>query len=372
MTAKTSTRRRAPTSAPKASRTVHDGLPFDPAAPGLPRGLARFGAQLDRVRTALAARPSADARGADALRGQVLYKANIRTPLFMLEGLARVACGTGGDEEVFGEILRDVKILEDVTGQVDFWWVVREKSVAWGLPPEFLRHAEDHHQAACGRMAGWLEARAWVDHRYLPTEGDVRLRVHRMGRALADESWPSPRKESRRIAEFFLDRVRSTDAAVRALDLDDVEHGLHELRRKLRWLSIYATSLDGAVQLDTAARAPKGWARYLTPAVVNNPFNALPKGDGRAEPLRLPAPLFYALSWLIAELGALKDRAQWTEVVAHGLDAVGLGDAKPKRLLGDATLEAREAGKLAGAIAQKTLFEDKLLPRLADAIEAQV
>ena len=30
------------------------------------------------------------------------------------------------------------------------------------------------------------------------------------------------------------------------------------------------------------------------------------------------------------------------------------------------------AGKLAGAIAQKTLFEDKLLPRLAEAIEAQV
>ena len=104
--------------------------------------------------------------------------------------LARVACGTGGDEEVFGEILRDVKILEDVTGQVDFWWVVREKTASWGLPPEFVRHADDHHQAACGRMVGWLEARAWIDHRYLPDEGDVRLRVHRMGRALAAQAAP--------------------------------------------------------------------------------------------------------------------------------------------------------------------------------------
>lgn len=371
MTAKTSTRRRAPTPAPKPSRTVYDGLPFDPAAPDLPRGLARFGAQLHRVRAALAVRPAVNAQGVDALVGHVLYRANLRTPLFMLEGLARVACGTGGDEEVFGEILRDVKILEDVTGQVDFWWVVREKSATWELPPEFLRRAEDHHQAACGRMVGWLEARAWIDHRYLPAEGDVRLRVHRMGRTLADQSWPSPRKESKRIAEFFLDRVRATDQAVRALDLDDVEHGLHELRRRLRWLSIYATALDGAVQLDPDAKAPKGWGRYLTPAVVNNPFNALPKGDGSVKPLLLPAPLFYALSWLIAELGALKDRAQWTETVAHGLDVLGLGGAKAKRPLGDATLEAREAGKLAGAIAQKTLFEDKLLPRLADAIKAQ-
>lgn len=372
MTAKTAPRRRAPTPAPKPARTVYDGLPFDPREPDLPPGLARFGAQLERVRGALAARPAADARGADALLGQVLYKANLRTPLFMLEGLARVACGTGGDEEVFGEILRDVKVLEDVTGQVDFWWTVREKTASWGLPPEFVRHADDHHQAACGRMVGWLEARAWIDHRYLPAEGDVRLRVHRMGRALAAQSWPSPRKEARRIAEFFLDRVHATDKAVRALDLNDVEHGLHELRRRLRWLSIYATALDGAVQLDAAAKAPKGWGRYLTPAVVNNPFNALPTGDGRVAPLRLPAPLFYALSWLIAELGAIKDRAQWTETVAHGLDVVGLGAAKASRVLGDATLEAPEAGKLAGAIAQKTLFEDKLLPRLAEAIEAQV
>ncbi len=176
----------------------------------------------------------------------------------------------------------------------------------------------------------------------------MKLRVHRLGRTLADVSWPSPRKERKLVAEFLHEKVRATEKIAHELDLNDVEHGLHELRRRLRWLSIYAAALDGAVQLDHAAKPPRNWNRYLTPAVVNNPFNDLPKGDGSIKPVLLPAPLFYALSWTIAELGSLKDRAQWTETVTHGLEAVGVAGAKPKKWLGDLTLEAREAGKHRG------------------------
>ncbi len=364
-------KRRAPAAPEKPSRVILDALPFDPSDAKLPRLQRLFGVQLERARKALEARPAVDAKGADALRGHCLYKANLRTPLFMLEGLSRVMLGIGGDEEVFEELLHDVKIIEDVLGEVDFWWVVLEKGTAWELPAEFLAYARDHHQVACGRLMGWLEARAWVDHRYLPEEGDVKLRVHRLGRTLADVSWPSPRKERKLVAEFLHEKVRATEKIAHELDLNDVEHGLHELRRRLRWLSIYAAALDGAVQLDHAAKPPRNWNRYLTPAVVNNPFNDLPKGDGSIKPVLLPAPLFYALSWTIAELGSLKDRAQWTETVTHGLEAVGVAGAKPKKWLGDLTLEAREAGKQAAAIAEKTLFEDKLLQRLSEALEAQ-
>lgn len=367
-----STQKRRASAEPEApTRVVLAALPFDPADTKLPRMQRLFGVQLDRVRKALETRPAADAKGPDALLGHCLYRSNLRTPLFMLEGLSRVALGIGGDEEVFGELLHDVKVIEDVIGEVDFWWVVLDKGTAWELPPEFIAYARDRHQSACGRLVGWLEARAWIDHRYLPDEGEVKLRVHRLGRTLDEVSWPSPRKERKLIAEFLHDRVKSTEKAARSLDLNDIEHGLHELRRKLRWLSIYAAALDGAVQLDHDAKPPRNWGRYLTPAVVNNPFNELPKGDGKIKPVLLPAPLFYALSWTIAELGAIKDRAQWTETVAHGLDAVGVTGAKPKRWLGELALDARDAGKQAAAIAEKTLFEDKLLQRLADALDAQ-
>lgn len=360
-----------PAKAPKPVRTVIEGLPFDPTSPTLPRGLRRFGAQLDRARAALGTSVAPEAHGVDALRAQALYRANLRTPLFMLEGLSRLALGTGGDPDVFEPLQRDVKVIEDTLGEVDYWWVVADKARGWNLPAEFLRHVEEQHRVACGRVMGWLEARAWVDHRYLPQEGEVRLRVNRIGRDLVDTRWLSDRKERRALAEFLHGRALSTERAARSLDMADIEHGLHELRRRLRWLSIYATALDGSVQLDQAAKAPKGWAKYMTPAVVNNPFNALPKGDPAVVPVTIPAPLFYALSWLIAELGALKDRAQWTEAVTHGLAASGL-TGKPKQWMGDIALEDRDAGKLASALVAKTLIEDKLMVRLAEALEAQV
>lgn len=361
----TTRKRPAPASdVPKPpARTVLDGLPFDPKDVALPRGLRLFGAHLARVQKILATRGSEDTP-----RGHTLYRADLRTPLFMLEALSRVAVGTMDDDETFEKLLGEVKIIEDSIGEVDFWWTLASKAPGWNLPPAFTEYASKHHLAASGRLVGWLEARDWVDHRYLPQEGEVRLRVHRIGRNLQKASWPSLPRERKKLAGFLHDKLLATDRAAHALDLSNVEHGLHELRRRLRWVSIYAAALGGAIQLDPAARAPKGWKRYLTEAVVKNPFNALPQGDGHITPILLPAPLFYALSWLIAELGALKDRAQWTESVDHGLKVVGVTMDRP---LGDLTLDATEAGARARALAERTIFEDKLLTRLADAVEAQ-
>jgi hypothetical protein len=355
-----------PSKIPK--RTVLESLPFQLNDKKIPRGLRLFGTQLDRVRTALATPVVPTARGVESLRGHVLYKANLRTPMFMLQGLTRVALGTGGDKQVFESIHADVKVIEDLSGDIDFWWAMGEKSSEWQLPEAFTAYASDRHRTAAGRLVGWLEARTWIDHRSQPEEGSVRLRVNRIGRDLEKLEWPSVRKEQKNLAKFFHETFLAVEAKSHTLDMNDLEQGLHELRRRIRWLSIYPAALDGAIQLDAKAKPPRNWSRYLTQAVVNNPFNVLPKADKSIKPLRIPAPLFYAMSWLIAELGALKDRAQWTETVTHGLEVLGI---KSKRPLGDLTLEARDAGKAAKILVEKTLVQDRLLLRLAEAIEKQ-
>lgn len=354
------------------ARVLLTDLPFDPSAKKVPRGLKLFGRQLDRVRQILKTEVAHGATGPDAMLGHVLYRADVRTPLFMLEGLARVARRSGGDRAVFDDVLREVKIAEDLIGDVDFWWTMSEKGTAWKLPLAWRAWAEQNHRVAAGRAVGWLEARAWLDHRYLPEEGEVRLRTRRLGETLAAQPWPNPKKERKALVQFLHDRVLAVHEAAKGLDLTELEDGVHELRRKIRWLSIYAAALDGAIQLDPKAEPPPGWSRYLTPAVVDNPFNVLPKGDGSIEPILLPAPLFYALSWMIAEIGDLKDRAQWTETVAHGLAVTDSGGrSKPQRWLGDDALEPEQACREVAAMAEQTLVKDKLLERLAKAIAKQ-
>ncbi|MEN9800772.1 MAG: hypothetical protein RL653_4469 [Pseudomonadota bacterium] len=361
---------------------ISRSLPFDYTDTALPWGLRRFGRQLAAFQqkldasAAVAEKVARKKRGyvhrprlEEATRGHRLHAAKGRGPLFMLEGLSRIALGTGGDEAVFGQVLAQVKVLEDGLGEVDFWWAFLESFEKMGLPVQLQAWAETHHAHACGKLEGALEAGGWVEHRHLP-EGTKALRVRTLGRLLEDQDWPGAKKERRKLAAFIGKKLRRVHEAAQQLDMNDLEHGLHELRRKLRWFSIYAACLEGAVTLDKKAAPPKGWGRYMAPEVVNNPFNQLPAAPGGVDPVLFPAPLFYALSWMIAELGAVKDRAQLTETVDAGIRVTGL-KATAKGLLGTVATSHAEAAKVAQEMVKQTVLGDRLLLRLADAVDAQ-
>ncbi len=361
---------------------VREGLAFDPADADLSHGLQRFGRQLSAFQKALDSAttfPNTAAASAgyvhrphieDESLGHRLYLAGGRTPLFMLEGLARIERGVRSDRDTFDAVLADVKLLEDGLGEVDFWWAFCKQGQAWGLPEPLLQWADDHHAHACGKAEGWLEAHDWVRHRHQPEEGELELRGYALGRKLAREKWPSPSRERKLLAEFLPERLRKMHAAALELDMSDLEGGLHELRRKVRWFSIYAAALEGALTLDLAAPAPAGWDRYLTDAVTKSPFAKLPAPPPGVEPLLVPAPLFYALSWVIAELGDLKDRAQWAETIASGLAATKL-EGKPSQWLGDKAIDHHAAGARAKEILAQSIATDSVLLRLAEALEAQ-
>ncbi|MEO6655229.1 MAG: hypothetical protein ABIO36_04035, partial [Pyrinomonadaceae bacterium] len=87
-----------------------------------------------------------------------------------------------------------------------------------------------------------------------------------------------------------------------------LESQVHELRRKLRWLSIYPQALQGCIQLTINASNDKNVAKYLTSEIVNSPFNKMPAPGTNRYLLMFNKYYFLALSWMIAELGKLKDQ----------------------------------------------------------------
>ena len=90
-------------------------------------------------------------------------------------------------------------------------------------------------------------------------------------------------------------------------EFTDVELGVHELRRKIRWLSIYPHALQGVVKLQATKPIAPALKKYLTPEVVNSNYNTLPALVNDTEYLGINKANFFALSWLIAELGKIKD-----------------------------------------------------------------
>lgn len=368
--------------ATEPTRTVRSSLAFDPADTDLPRGLRRFGTRLgefqkklEESRNSETADPAGEYRRhphlAKAMPGHRLYKAGGRTALFELQALARLERGTRENGTVFETLLTDIKCLEDSIGDIDYWWAFLEGGEKKELPPEMIAWAANKHAQACGRFEGWLAAGNWIDHKYLADDSDVTLRARQISEVLLAQEWPKRKKERKRFAQYLGERLRKVHDNALALDMSDLEGGLHELRRKLRWFSIYPRALDGLITLDETAAPPKGWERYMVEAIVKSPFSKLPTAEEGIEPLVIPAPLFYGLSWIIDDLGRVKDAAQKTELVEHGLVAAKI-TGKASQWLGTSAIDHQAAGEHARKVIDQTIKQDRLLLRLAESFESQI
>jgi hypothetical protein len=97
-----------------------------------------------------------------------------------------------------------------------------------------------------------------------------------------------------------------------------MEADVHELRRKIRWLSIYPQALQGCIQLSKNKKIPAYLNKYLTKEIITSPFNKMPDAGNCHYFLMLDGNHFYALSWMIAKLGNLKD---------NGLQIIALREA---------------------------------------------
>jgi hypothetical protein len=327
-----------------------------------PHARRRFTSHLQKVESLLS---EAQGLAADGIPGEIIFKGGLRTSMFMLEALGRVYRHQDLDNDLFERIRMESKIVEDAMGLVDYWAAVSNKAAIWLLPAGAQQLAKARYLEACGRVWAWVESQNWITSRYHP---DIELLGDRFTRKLKNVDWLTPKRESKSLRKWLVNELHDIHEHMEELDLQDIEHGLHEARREVRWISIYFTAVAGGFILDTAAPPPENWSRYLSKEIVGNPYNQLPAPEEDDQPLKVPAPLLYALSYLIEELGKIKDKAQWTETAHHLLHLTG-EKANLQELLHDDYLEAEVATSRGSELLQQVLIEDQLLLRLASGIE---
>lgn len=328
-----------------------------------PHARRRFLKHLAKVQQLL---QEADALNQDVSPAQILFQSNTRAPMFMLQGLARVYGKLDLDDKLFARIRLESKIVEDALGLIDFWTALTKQCQAWSLPAGVAQLARERTIDATGRAWAWIQSQDWIACRY--HDGNDLLPV-KFAKKLKAVDWLSPAKEAKALRKWLMKDLKSLHHTILELDLTHIEDGLHEARREVRWISIYFGAMEGAFVLDKEAAPPEDWERYLTPAIINNPFNQLPEPEADDVPIIIPAPLLYALSYLIEQLGIIKDSAQWTETVRHLLHLTG---EKPSRslpeLMGDNYLEPEKATERGAALIEQVIVHDELLLKLAEAI----
>ena len=252
-----------------------------------------------------------------------LYQHNARTPLFMLEGLARLYGGLHNQKK-FGKIGKQCKTLEDAIGALDYYAAfAKDFSQDKKVPVGVTAFVQTKSVATTKLLNDLLIKQHWL--------GAKANRISKIRKQLGGADWLEAKAEMKAIESFYRITIEKINAFAKnyQAEFTDLETQVHELRRKLRWLSIYPQALQGCIQLTEESSQDENVAKYLTPEIVNSPFNKMPDAGANAYLLTLNRDYFFALSWLIAELGKLKD-AGLRLVVLREAGRVSKADAKAK------------------------------------------
>lgn len=230
-----------------------------------------------------------------------LYKNNARTPLFMLEALCRIYSAVNG-KKPFNKINMHVKAFEDAIGQIDLYdYFANEFKENAEIDVHAREYFYNKTQEQVDSLNAYLVKEGWL--------GPAALRVKKIREKLSKIAWPNDKKEIKAIHDFYETAIEEINTFYQKYKngFTDLEEQVHELRRMLRWLSIYAHALRGAVQLIDTGNKNEQAGIYITDAVEKSPYNKLPEvGDNRYV-LLMDKTTFFIISGLIDKLGTLKD-----------------------------------------------------------------
>ncbi|QEM03112.1 hypothetical protein DIU31_006095 [Mucilaginibacter rubeus] len=233
---------------------------------------------------------------------QLLYEKNFRAPLFQLEALSRIYSSTGPKKKRFTKLKIKFKRLEDLLGQIDYFDAfAKQFSGNARIPETVLAYFQSNKEKSMQELNKVLKDKGWLDG----------SQVSKIGTRITKVDWKPKAEHHARLLDLYqteTGRIKNF-ADGEQVSFNDIEAGIHEFRRKLRWLSIYAQALRGCIKLVAVEKERTFLKNYVTDEVAGSPYNKLPPPENeRFYPLALSKYDFYALSWMIEKLGILKDQ----------------------------------------------------------------
>ncbi len=297
-----------------------------------------------------------------------LYQKDARTPMFMLEALTRLH-DKSFEDKVYKKWNKRFKKLEDFLGQIDYpSEFEKEFSMNKKVSKKIIQVLNSETKKQVEKLNKHLQDKNWLVDRLSGFDAKITERSWRYDAKFIAQIKKSLEGEVTKILSF---------CEKANFSFKHMEEEVHELRRRLRWISIYATALNGLIQLKKSDKKPQYNINYHTKEVLNSPYNKLaPKPSGRSV-LELDSNSFYALSYLIRELGNLKDKGLRIFVLSQALMAAEKlsplqAKTKALKLLGLEKNTEAEILKVASDLLYTALIKDKVLQGLIVGLKKSV
>lgn len=304
--------------------------------------------------------------------GALLHANDGRTPYFQLQGLARIDSKMGKDKERAENWLLEFKEIEDAIGKFDYWNAMLINNKRWKFP----RAVEDYFTNQAYLNLGILEDRlvrqSWLKRGMAGLEySDEALKNFK--RSMKKVEHFGSEKEKKKLLRLFRDEVMEIHDKVKSaeIDLNHIELGIHEFRRKIRWIGIYSSSLMGKVRIENATTG-KPLSHFVTKERSALKFNQLPVNPKQKDPVYYLRGGFYAVSDLISIIGDIKDPGLATEEMLHIGKLLGIKDAIIRKHLGDEFYPHTKVVEDARKIIKQYLFKENILLHIADHFDKQI
>lgn len=293
--------------------------------------------------------------------GEWVYKNDLRTPMFMLEGLSRIYSGINPSGKL-KKIYERFKTVEDAIGLLDYYAAFeKEFTENKAVHPKIIEYIHGQRMRANKSLEAMLKADDWLNGK----------RIQKIRSRLMELDWiDKEAKEINALRESYLGEIKTVKAFATGTKFvfKNVEADLHEMRRRIRWLSIYPQALGGIMQLQEKKPMKSFLTKYITPDVINSPYNQLPVLNSLKDHIFLEKNRFLSMSWLISTLGKLKDQGLRIHVLEEAIKktkivSVGKIDGEIKSILG---ADYPTTAKLLSQSSEicKTYFEEKNLENL--------
>jgi len=291
-----------------------------------------------------------------------LFSNGARDLLFRLEALSRIYKGLH-NKKLFDNLNEDFKELEDAMGEIDYFDAFEKEFLKIKtLPPAFINYFIEGRNTAQEKLNKIIRKKKWISGK----SG----KLGEIESSLSGVDWIDADAERKAIGEFLVDQI---DKFISKYDkgklhFNDIEEGVHEFRRKLRWFSIYAASLDGLIQLKISASPDEDLKKYLQPEILNSPYNVLPEASIKIHPIFIQDQYFYALSWVISETGNLKDEGLRNEAIEAAVQNGGVQLIEVTDML-NSREEKKESTKeevcsKAESIADTFIYKDMVMEKI--------
>lgn len=303
--------------------------------------------------------------------GHFLYISDARTPFFQLQGLARIEDKSGKNDNLGLDWLNQFKKIEDALGKYDYWITMIKNNERWKFPKEIENYFHQQANFYLGVLEERLINQGWII-RDLTGYKKSDNAMSNFKNQIKNAEWYKPEKESKKLARLLRDEAQEIHDKIceKEIDIDHIELGIHEFRRKIRWLGIYSSALLGKVKLSNN-NASDPLKIYITKTNQDFKFNQLPTSNGIENTVSFLRGGFYAMSDIIKIIGDIKDPGLATEEMLNIGSLFGLSKDQIANHLGNEYYPHDKVVDDAKEHIEKLIFTENTLQYIADHFDKQ-